>query len=195
MVPGRAVRDRVPALGRRLRRSPGLPQRCFITWFHQSPVIGSHAQARKEERCTLYVADGSPFSNVVGWVGDACVLGFLPVGRRRFQLLEVKAWQGGTEECSGISDLQALQLAFQGNLSGSPFLFAALMLLLLLLRWLLVNRRRLHKGDQFLETWEGRVSQRTHRFSGDKAQGPLGEVPQDKSGHCFHFFFFPQSEF
>ena len=39
MVPGRTVRDRVQALGRRLRKSPGLPHRCFITWFHQSLVM------------------------------------------------------------------------------------------------------------------------------------------------------------
>lgn len=34
MVPGRTVRDRAQVLGRRLKNSPTLPQRCFITWFH-----------------------------------------------------------------------------------------------------------------------------------------------------------------
>ena len=31
--------DGTEALGRRLRKSPGLPHRCFITWFHQSLVM------------------------------------------------------------------------------------------------------------------------------------------------------------
>ena len=69
-------------------------------------------------------------------VGNACVLGVPACG----------------QACSGISDLHVLQLALQGNISRCPFLLAALMLLLLLLRGLLVNRCSLHKGDQFLET-------------------------------------------
>lgn len=60
-------------------------------------------------------------------------------------------------QCSGLGDLHVLHLLLQGDLF--CFLFAAFMLLLLLLRWLLVNRCRLHKRDQFLEPWEGGKSE------------------------------------
>lgn len=78
MVPGRTVRDRVQALARRLRKSSSLPQRCFITWFHQSSVIGSYAHA-KRQNTALYMAavlllamqsDGAGDEWVDPWAGS-----------------------------------------------------------------------------------------------------------------------------
>lgn len=77
------------------------------------------------------------------------------------------------------------------------------MLLLLLLRWLLVNGCRLHKGDQFLETWRERANLITYHVSGVRAQRLLGEIPQDddpyeqkgtRDENWFHSFL-PWSEF
>lgn len=99
---------------------------------------------------------------------------------------------------SGLGDLHALQLALQGNLL--CFLFAALVLLLLLLRRLLVNGCGLHKRDQLLQPCEGRVHGVTCRFcqspqasvkTVDNNSLSEGEPPRWRDFSTF----LPQSEF
>lgn len=113
VVPGRIVRDRVRALGRRPWESPSLPPE--MLYYMVSLVVSEWILCPCKETgtwcCTWQTVPLLAMQS--DGAGDEWVLGFPACGQAlRSQLTEMKARQTGRKECSGIGDLHILQPAF-----------------------------------------------------------------------------------